>query len=134
MKVVQKASSCMSFLHYFHSAIGNHLSILISMSPEWMVAQNRLTWTEKCLSFDPSGGSLAGSREATPPYRQSISYNPPAVSENVPKPSARSASWTSELLVMPPLSVEVDQGNMMGIYFNFQYKLELILLNNVHPV
>ena len=31
-------SSCMSFLHYFHSAISNHLSIAISMSPEWMVA------------------------------------------------------------------------------------------------
>ena len=30
-------SSCMSFLHYFHSAISNHLSIAISMSPEWMV-------------------------------------------------------------------------------------------------
>ena len=28
-------SSCMSFLHYFHSAISNHLSIAISMSPEW---------------------------------------------------------------------------------------------------
>ena len=27
-------SSCMSFLHYFHSAISNHLSIANSMSPE----------------------------------------------------------------------------------------------------
>ena len=27
-------SSCMSFLHYFHSAISNHLSIAMSMSPE----------------------------------------------------------------------------------------------------
>lgn len=62
----------------------------------------------------PHQGSLAGSREATPPYRQSISYNPPAVSENAPKPSVRSASWTSEMPIMPPLSVEVDQGNMMG--------------------
>ena len=31
-------SSCMSFLHYFHSAISNHLSIAMSMSPEWTVA------------------------------------------------------------------------------------------------
>ena len=31
-------SSCMSFLHYFHSAISNHLSIAISMSHKWMVA------------------------------------------------------------------------------------------------
>ena len=30
-------SSCMSFLHYFHSAISNQLSIAIAMSPEWMV-------------------------------------------------------------------------------------------------
>ena len=27
-----------SFLHFLHSAISNHLSIAISMSPEWMVA------------------------------------------------------------------------------------------------
>ena len=33
-------SSCMSFLHYFHSAISNHLSIVIFMFPEWMVAKN----------------------------------------------------------------------------------------------
>ena len=31
-----------SFLHYFPSAISNHLSIAISMSPAWMVAYNRL--------------------------------------------------------------------------------------------
>ena len=31
-------SSCVSFLHYFHAAISNHLSIAISMSPDWMVA------------------------------------------------------------------------------------------------
>ena len=31
-------SSCMSFLHYFHSAISNHMSEVISMSPESMVA------------------------------------------------------------------------------------------------
>ena len=31
-------SSCRSFLHYFHSAISNHLSIVISMLPDWMVA------------------------------------------------------------------------------------------------
>ena len=30
-------SSCTSFLHYFHSAISNHPSIAISMSPKWMV-------------------------------------------------------------------------------------------------
>ena len=29
------------YLHYFHSAISNHLSIAISMSPEWVVAYNR---------------------------------------------------------------------------------------------
>ena len=27
-------SSCMSFLHYFHSAISNHLSIAMSISTE----------------------------------------------------------------------------------------------------
>ena len=27
-------SSCMSFLYFFHSAISNHLSILMSVSPE----------------------------------------------------------------------------------------------------
>ena len=31
-------STCMSFLHFFHSAISNHLSIAMSMSPESMVA------------------------------------------------------------------------------------------------
>ena len=31
-------SSAESFLCYFHSAISNHLSIAISMSPEWIVA------------------------------------------------------------------------------------------------
>ena len=35
-----------SFLCYFHSAISNHLSKGFSMSPEWMVAQNRFKWTE----------------------------------------------------------------------------------------
>ena len=30
-------SSC-SFLCYFHTVISNHLSIVIFMSPEWMVA------------------------------------------------------------------------------------------------
>ena len=30
-------SSCTSFLHCFHAAISNHLSIAISMSPKWMV-------------------------------------------------------------------------------------------------
>ena len=38
-------SSCRSFLRFFHSAIRNHLSIVISMSPEWMVAQNRFNCT-----------------------------------------------------------------------------------------
>ena len=33
-------SSCMSFLHYFHSAISNHLSVAISMSPECLAALN----------------------------------------------------------------------------------------------
>ena len=31
-------SSCMSVQCYFHSAMSHHLSIAISMSPEWMVA------------------------------------------------------------------------------------------------
>ena len=30
-------SSCMSFSHYFHSAISNHLPIAISLSPEWLL-------------------------------------------------------------------------------------------------
>ena len=34
-------SSCRSFLRYFHAAINNHLSMLISMSPERVVAYNR---------------------------------------------------------------------------------------------
>ena len=34
-------SFCGSFLRYFHSAINNHRSITISMSPEWVVAYNR---------------------------------------------------------------------------------------------
>ena len=36
-----------SFLRYFHSAISNHLSIVISMSSEGMVAQNRFD----CMSL-----------------------------------------------------------------------------------
>ena len=42
-----QTSSCLllhessSFMHYFHSAISNHLSIAMSMSPEWIVALNR---------------------------------------------------------------------------------------------
>ena len=35
----------MSFLLHFHSAISNHLSIAISMSPKWMVAVNRFNCT-----------------------------------------------------------------------------------------
>ena len=31
-------SSAESFLHYFHAAISNHLSVAIPMSSEWMVA------------------------------------------------------------------------------------------------
>ena len=31
-------SSSMSFLHSFHSVISSHLSIVISILPEWMVA------------------------------------------------------------------------------------------------
>ena len=34
-------SSCMSFLHYSNSAISNHLSKAISMSPKWMVTSDR---------------------------------------------------------------------------------------------
>ena len=32
-------------LYYFHSALSNHLSIAISMSPELMVAYNRFNYT-----------------------------------------------------------------------------------------
>ena len=31
-------NSAVNVLHYFHSAISNHLSIALSMSPEWMGA------------------------------------------------------------------------------------------------
>ena len=34
------AYCCVRFLHYFHSALSNYL--VISMSPEWMVTQNRI--------------------------------------------------------------------------------------------
>ena len=60
-------------------------------------------------------GSLGGSREATPPYRQSISYNPPSVAEAINKPGVRSQSWSSEVPIMPPLSVEVEPTNMIGM-------------------
>ena len=40
-------SSAESSLHYFHSAISNHLSIAISMSPKWMVAYNRFNCIQK---------------------------------------------------------------------------------------
>ena len=33
----ESSAESRSFLRYFHSAISNHLSITISMSPEWMV-------------------------------------------------------------------------------------------------
>lgn len=60
-------------------------------------------------------GSLGGSRENTPPYR-SVSY-PPNVSESENKSPVRSASWTSEVPVMPPLSVNVNLGpDMSGMY------------------
>ena len=36
-------SAELSFLHYFHSAISNHLFIAISMSLEWIVAITGLT-------------------------------------------------------------------------------------------
>ena len=52
-------SSC-SFLHYFHSAISSHLSIGISMSPEWMVAKNRLNckYSSNChIASFRDGGS-----------------------------------------------------------------------------
>ncbi|XP_052808461.1 mitogen-activated protein kinase kinase kinase 7-like isoform X2 [Mya arenaria] len=66
-------------------------------------------------SLNSGGGSRettptphAGSRENTPPYR-SVSYNPP-VSAEQNKSAIRSASWTSEGPVMPPLSVNVNLG------------------------
>ena len=64
-------------------------------------------------------GSLGGSREATPPYRQSISYNPPSVAEAINKPGVRSQSWSSEVPIMPPLSVEVEPTNMIGMIETF---------------
>ena len=33
----ESSAESRSFLRYFHSAISNHLSITISISPEWMV-------------------------------------------------------------------------------------------------
>ncbi|XP_060572667.1 mitogen-activated protein kinase kinase kinase 7-like isoform X2 [Ruditapes philippinarum] len=61
----------------------------------------------------PNTGSLSASRENTPPYR-SVSYNPPAGSDTGNKPTVRSASWTSEAPVMPPLSVNVNLGPATG--------------------
>ena len=40
-------SSCISFLHYFHSAISSHLATANSMSPGWMVTLNRFN----CMAF-----------------------------------------------------------------------------------
>ncbi|XP_053397164.1 mitogen-activated protein kinase kinase kinase 7-like isoform X2 [Mercenaria mercenaria] len=61
----------------------------------------------------PHQGNLGTSRENTPPYR-SVSYNPPPGSEAGNKPTVRSASWTSDATVMPPLSVNVNLGPAMG--------------------
>ena len=59
-------------------------------------------------------GSVGASRENTPPYR-SISYPPPGPDTTSTKgPSVRSASWTSEIPIMPPLSVNV--GPEIGIF------------------
>ena len=44
-------SSCLRFLHYFHSAISNHLSMVISMSPKWMAAQSMLNCTVIIVIF-----------------------------------------------------------------------------------
>ena len=46
-------STCKSFLHYFHSAKSNHLSIAISMSPEWMVTLNRFNALVICNHASP---------------------------------------------------------------------------------
>ena len=40
----ESSADSRSFLRYFHSAMGNHLSIAISMSPEWVVAYNRFNF------------------------------------------------------------------------------------------
>lgn len=56
------------------------------------------------------------SRENTPPYR-SVSYNPPPGSEAGNKQTVRSASWTSEVPIMPPLSVNVNLGPAMGQFY-----------------
>ena len=45
--------SCMSCMHYFRSAISNHLSIAISMSPKWMVAYNSAFLHVSDLNFKP---------------------------------------------------------------------------------
>ncbi|KAH3728036.1 hypothetical protein DPMN_053982 [Dreissena polymorpha] len=52
----------------------------------------------------------AGSRENTPPCR-SVSYNPtPTTADSTNRAAGRSASWTSEVPIMPPLSVNVNLG------------------------
>ena len=56
-------NTCRSFLHYFHAAISNHLSIAISMSPEWVVAYNRFNCSKdedqlQGLDFMPPEGVL----------------------------------------------------------------------------
>ena len=45
--LLNESSAESSVLRHFHSAISNHLSKVISMSPEWMVAKNRFN----CISL-----------------------------------------------------------------------------------
>ncbi|KAL4233613.1 Mitogen-activated protein kinase kinase kinase 7 [Mactra antiquata] len=53
-----------------------------------------------------------GSRESTP--IRSVSYNPPSNNDHTNKMNNRSASWTSDTTVMPPLSVNVNLGPSPG--------------------
>ena len=41
----ESSAESMSFLHYFHSAISNHMSLAVSILPEWMVDLNRFNCT-----------------------------------------------------------------------------------------
>lgn len=80
------------------------------------VYDNVLMWVWICYL-----GSLSASRENTPPYR-SVSYNPPGGNDAGNKPTVRSASWTSEAPIMPPLSVNVNLGPAAGMLCGQCYK------------
>jgi hypothetical protein len=78
-------------------------------------------------------GSLSASRENTPPYR-SVSYNPPAGSDTGNKPTVRSASWTSEAPVMPPLSVNVNLGPATGMCYTESFNHYNTISSSHHAI